>query len=132
MKKNLFWNGVVIFTLVICVFAFVLHYKNWITFEEGHFQVVSGIYKQRVPLSEIDSISWVEKIPKMERKSGFSWLAKEKGIFKDSLSNAEVSVFVDDLKQPKIRLLHHDSLLLYINLSDSIQSHLLFQDLVKE
>ncbi len=132
MKKNLFWNGVVIFTSVICVFAFVLHYKNWITFEEGHFQVVSGIYKQRIPLSEIDSVSWVEKIPKMERKSGFSWLAKEKGIFKDSLSNAEVSVFVDDLKQPKIRLLHHDSLLLYINLSDSIQSHLLFQDLVKE
>ncbi len=132
MKKNLFWNGVVIFTLIICVFAFVLHYKNWVTFEEGHFQVVSGIYKQRVPLSEIDSVSWVEKIPKMERQSGFSWLAKEKGIFKDSLSNAEVSVFVDDLKQPKIRLLHHDSLLLYINLSDSIQSHLLFQDLVKE
>ncbi|GMN06511.1 hypothetical protein MTsPCn5_19000 [Croceitalea sp. MTPC5] len=132
MKKNLFWNGVVIFTLVICVFAFVLHYKNWTTFEEDHFQVVSGIYKQRIPFSEIDSVSWVEKLPKMERKSGFSWLTKEKGIFKDSLSNAEVSVFVDDLKQPKIRLLHHDSLLLYINLSDSIQSHLLFQDLVKE
>jgi len=131
-KRNLFWNVVIVLTLLGCVFAFVVHYKNWIKIEDNHLQVISGVYKQRIPLSEIDSVLWVQKLPEMERKNGFSWLAKEKGVFKDSLSNTQVYVFVDNLRHQKIRVLHHDSLLLYINLGDSLETDLLFQDLVKE
>lgn len=131
-KRNLFWNVVIILTLLGCVFAFVVHYKNWIKIEDNHLQVISGVYKQRIPLSEIDSVLWVQKLPEMERKNGFSWLAKEKGIFKDSLRNTQVYVFVDNLRHQKIRVLHHDSLLLYINLGDSLETDLLFQDLVRE
>ncbi|MFD2588956.1 hypothetical protein ACFSQJ_18670 [Croceitalea marina] len=120
-NKNWFWNIVIVLTLIVCVLAFVLHYKNWSKFEDGHFQVVSGIYKQRILLSDIDSIGFVEKLPEMERSNGFSWLAKEKGVFKDSLTESKVYVFVDDLRQQKIRIVHHDSLKLFLNFSDSLE-----------
>jgi hypothetical protein len=128
-KKNWFWNIVIVLTLLVCVLAFILHYKNWSKFEEGHFQVVSGIYKQRILLSDIDSIDFVQKLPEMERKNGFSWLAKEKGVFKDSLTNSKVYVFVDDLRQQKIRLVHHDSLKLYLNFADSLETNLVYESL---
>ncbi len=121
-NKNWFWNIVIVLTLIVCVLAFVLHYKNWSKFEDGHFQVVSGIYKQRILLSDIDSISFVEKLPEMERSNGFSWLAKEKGVFKDSLTESKAYVFVDDLRQQKIRIVHHDSLKLFLNFSDSLET----------
>lgn len=121
-KNNWFWNTIIILTLVICVLAFVLHYKNWTTFEEGDFQVVSGIYKQRIPITEIDGINFVPRIPELERKNGFSWLAKEKGVFIDSISGAKVYVFVDDLAQQKLEIVHHDSLLLYLNMTDSLET----------
>ena len=121
-KKNWFWNLIVVLTVVVCVLAFVLHYKNWTTFEEGHFQVVSGIYKQRVQISEINDIGWVQKLPQMHRENGFSWLTKEKGVFTDSLTQSRAHVFVDDLRQQKILLRHHDSLQLYFNFKDSIKT----------
>ena len=43
-------------------------------------------------------------------------------MFKDSLANTKVYVFVDDLTLQKIRLVHHDSLQLYLNFSDSIET----------
>lgn len=116
----------IIATVVVCVLAFVVHYKNWSKFEEGHFQVVSGIYKQRILLSDIDSVTMAPKLPEMERKNGFSWLAKEKGVFKDSLTDSKVYVFVDDLKQKKIRVVHHDSLKLYLNFSDSLETNAIY------
>lgn len=121
-KKNWFWNVVILFTLIACISAFVLHYKNWSEFEEGNFQIVSGIYKQRIALDDIDSLSFVDKLPEMERKNGFSWMAKEKGVFKDSLSVAKVYVFVDDLRQQKLRIVHHDSLQLFVNFTDSLET----------
>lgn len=130
-KNNWFWNVLIVVTLMGCIFAFVLHYKNWTKIEEGNFQVVSGIYKQRIALSEINGIKFVPRIPELERKNGFSWLAKEKGVFLDSVTGSRVYIFVDDLKQQKIEVVHNDSLLLYINLIDSLKTQLLF-DLLKE
>lgn len=126
-KRNWFWNIVIVLTLILCILAFVLHYKNWSKFEEGHFQVVSGIYKQRILISDIDSIAFVQKLPEMERKNGFSWLAKEKGVFKDSLTASTVYVFVDDLRQQKIRLVHQDSLKLFLNFSDSLETNSVYE-----
>ena len=128
-KKNWFWNIIIIFTLIVCAMAFVLHYKNWSKFEEGHFQVVSGIYKQRIPLDAIDSLSFVDRLPEMERKNGFSWMAKEKGVFKDSLIDAKVYVFVDDLRQQKLRIVHHDSLKLFVNFKDSLETDRFYKSL---
>ncbi len=129
-KGNWFWNIVIIATLIVCALAFVLHYKNWSKFEDGALKITSGIYRQAIPLSELDSISIVPKIPQMERKNGFSWLAKEKGVFKDSLTDSKAYVFVDDLRQHKIRIVHHDSLKLYINLSDSLETQALYQKII--
>lgn len=131
-KRNWFWNIIIVLTLIVCVLAFVLHYKNWSKFEEGHFQVVSGIYKQRILISDIDSIGFVKRLPEMERKNGFSWLAKEKGIFKDSLTDSKAYVFVDDLRQQKIRLVHHDTLKLFLNFSDSLETNSVYENLKLE
>jgi len=126
-KQNWLWNIIIGLTLIVCVSAFVLHYKNWSKIEEDHLQIVSGIYKQRILLAEIDSLGYVEKLPQMERKNGFSWLAKEKGIFKDSLTTNETYVFVDDLRQQKIRIVHHDSLKLFLNFTDSLETAKMFE-----
>lgn len=128
-KNNWFWNVLIVVTLIGCILAFVLHYKNWTKIEEGNFQVVSGIYKQRIALDKIDGIKFVPRIPELERKNGFSWLAKEKGVFVDSVTGSRVYIFVDDLKQQKIEVAHHDSLLLYINLNDSLETQSLFETL---
>lgn len=131
-KRGWFWNILIVLTLIFCVFAFVVHYKNWSKIEEGHFKIYSGIYRQNIPLSELDSISFVKRIPELERKNGFSWLAREKGVFNDSLTQSKVHVFVDDLRQQKIRLVHHDSIKLFVNFSDSLQTHMLYGQLEVE
>ena len=98
------WNVLIILTVALCVFAFVEHYKNWHKIEEGNLKIYSGIYYQKIPLAELDSVVWVEKLPEMERSNGFSWMEKEKGVFKDSITNTKVYVFVDDLYQQKIKV----------------------------
>lgn len=121
-KRHRLWNVLIVFTLITCAFAFVLHYKNWHKIEEGKLRVLSGVYYQKITISDIDSIELVKKLPEMERFNGFSWMAKEKGVFKDSLTQSKVYVFVDDLRQEKIRLVHHDSLKVFLNFNDSIQT----------
>ncbi len=128
-KKNWFWNLVIVVTVVVCIVGFVMHYKNWSKIEEGHFQLMSGIYKQRISLSKINSIAWVKQLPKMERKNGFSWLTKEKGVFKDSITDTKVYVFVDDLRQQKVQLVHSDSLRLYFNFSDSLETQNMYKSI---
>lgn len=125
-KRHWLWNLLIVLTLVVCTLAFVLHYKNWHRIEEGKLKILSGIYYQKILISEIDSIKLVDKIPELERSSGFSWLAKEKGVFKDSLTESKVYVFVDDLRQQKIRLVHHDSLKIFINFKDSLQTETIY------
>ncbi|MDC6383798.1 hypothetical protein D2V93_15515 [Flagellimonas taeanensis] len=121
-KRHWLWNVLIVLTLALCIFAFVEHYKNWCKIEEGNLKVLSGIYYQKIPLAEIDSVVFVDKLPEMERSNGFSWMAKEKGVFKDSITQTKVYVFVDDLRQQKIKVVHHDSLKLYLNLQDSIET----------
>jgi hypothetical protein len=128
-KRHWLWNVLIVLTLVICVLAFVEHYKNWHKIEEGNLKIFSGIYYQKVPLTELDSVLFVEKLPEMERSSGFSWMEREKGVFKDSITNTKVYVFVDDLYQQKIKLVHHDSLKMYLNLKDSLETQKLYATL---
>ncbi|WP_422861905.1 hypothetical protein [Flagellimonas sp. W118] len=133
-KRHGFWNVLIVLTLIICVFAFIIHYKNWHKIEEGELRILSGIYYQKIPISEIDSVMLVDRIPELERSNGFSWAAIEKGVFKDSLTDTKVYVFVDDLRQQKIRLVHDDSLKLFLNFKDSLETqkvyHLLNEELL--
>lgn len=132
MKKrnNWFWNAVIFLTVTACALAFGLHYKNWVSLEEDNFSVRSGIYAQKIAVSEINGLEWTPKLPEMERKNGFSWLAKEKGVFVDSINGGTAYVFVDDLRQQKIKLTHKDSLLLYFNLEDSLETDQLYHRLL--
>ena len=131
-KRHWLWNVLIILTLALCVLVFVEHYKNWHKIEEGSFKIFSGIYYQKIPLTELDSVLLVDKLPEMERSSGFSWMEKEKGVFVDSISQTKVYVFVDDLYQQKIKLVHHDSLKMYVNLRDSLETEKLFSILQTE
>lgn len=131
-KKKRFWalNILIVAAILICAAAFVLHYKNWVKIEEGTFRIISGIYMQEIPIEEIDQVEWVDKIPSMERDHGFSAWEKEKGIFIDSVNlNRKIYVFVDNLTHRKIKLRYRDSLELYVNLSDSTESTVLFKKL---
>lgn len=120
------WNLLIVLTVIFCVLAFVEHYKNWHKIEEGNLRIFSGIYYQKIPLTELDSVTLVEKLPEMERSSGFSWMEKEKGVFMDSITNTKVYVFVDDLYQQKIKVVHHDSIKMYLNLKDSLETQKLY------
>ena len=131
-KRHWLWNVLIVLTVIFCVLAFVEHYKNWHKIEEGNFKIFSGIYYQKIPLAQIDSVLFVDKLPEMERSSGFSWNAKEKGVFKDSITQSKVYVFVDDLRQQKIKVVHHDSLKMYVNLQDSLQTQELLSILQTE
>ncbi|AKA35211.1 hypothetical protein [Flagellimonas lutaonensis] len=128
-KRHWFWNLLIVLTVIFCVAAFVLHYKNYSAIEEGEFKVYSGIYRQQIPLSEIDTISLVQRIPQMERRNGFSWFAREKGVFNDSLTNSTTYVFVDDLRQQKVKVVHHDSLKLFFNFTDSLKTMTTYETL---
>ena len=80
-----------------------------------------------LPFKTINEVSMVSKIPSLVRKNGFSAWEKEKGIFKDSLNEEKlVYVYVDNLHHQKIRLTYNDSLLLFINLSDSVKTKELY------
>lgn len=128
-KNNWFWNIVIALTVIGCAFLFGLHYKNWVKIQEDTFKITSGIYSQKIPLSQINGIEFVPKLPEMERKNGFSWLAKEKGVFKDSISGNTTYVFVDDLRQQKVMVTHSDTLLLYFNLADSVDTSKYYEQL---
>jgi len=131
-KKHWFWNLVMIITLIICLSSLVIHYKNWVKLEPNEFQLLSGFYRVTIPYAEMDSVLFVERIPPMERLNGFSALEKEKGIFrefKDSLTNHKIHVFVDNISQQKIKMIYKDSLKLYVNLKDSLETINLFNHL---
>lgn len=128
-KRSALWNGLIVATVLLCLSVFVEHYKNWYSLDKGRLKVLSGIYYQKIPLAQMDSLALVDRLPEMERAHGFSWKAKEKGVFMDSISGSRVHVFVDDLHQRKIRMVHHDSLLLYLNLADSLETQKLFLEL---
>lgn len=122
-------------TLVGCLFALTLHYKNWISTTPDQFRVSSGFYVKTIPYSALDSVVLVERIPPMERLHGFSALEKEKGIFRefqDSLTNKKVYVFVDNIHQQKLKIVYKDSLYVYLNLKDSAQTVELMHNLTSK
>lgn len=131
MKKNRhwFWNILAVLTVIVCLAAFVLHYKNWTKIDNEGIQIISGFYYQKLKFSELDSVALIDRIPPMERLNGFSALEKEKGIyreFKDSLTDKNVYVYVDNLSHQKIKVVHSDSVRLYLNLKDSLETLRLF------
>ena len=128
-KRHWFWNLLMVITVIVCISALVMHYKNWIQTKPDKVQILSGFYDINVPYAEMDSVMFVEKIPPMQRLNGFSALEKEKGIFqefKDSLTEKKVHVFVDNISQQKIKVVYKDSLKLYVNRKDSLRTLELF------
>lgn len=126
-KRHWVWNLVILITLIICVLAFLAHAKNWTKSKNDRLRILSGVYKTELNYSELDSVKMVPRIPHMERVHGFSAWEMEKGVFKDSVNpENRVSVYVDNLMNPKIRIVHHDSLLLYLNFSDSLETAAMF------
>jgi hypothetical protein len=75
----------------------------------------------------------VPKIPEMERVSGFSAWAVEKGIFRDTLQGLEeIRVYVDDLNQPKIKLERKEDSQIYFNFKDSLKTKEYFELLIEK
>ncbi|NNE78002.1 MAG: hypothetical protein HKN31_13130 [Pricia sp.] len=135
-KKPLWlWNILIGVTIIVCLLAFMAHSKNWTKTDNSKLQILSGFYYQKLRFSELDSVDMIEKIPPMERLNGFSAFDKEKGIFrefKDSLTDKKVFVYVDNLAHQKIKIVHHDSLRLFINLTDSTETQRLYEYLLDQ
>ena len=128
-KRHGFWNVVIVLTVIICLTAFAAHYKNWTKVEQGEVKILSGFYYKKLRFSEMDSVEMVDKIPPMERLNGFSAMQKEKGLFrefKDSLTDKKIHVYVDNLTNQKIKVVHNDSAKLYLNFSDSLETQKFF------
>lgn len=122
-RRHWFWNLLLILSLLVCLLAFVAHYRNWTRLQPHRMQLLSGLYYVELPYAELDSVLWIEKIPHMERDHGFSAGAREKGVFRDSLiSTRPVYVFVDNLRQAKIKIRYQDTLTLYLNFADSTET----------
>ncbi|TDQ32574.1 hypothetical protein [Zeaxanthinibacter enoshimensis] len=117
------WNVLIVVTILICIAAFIIHYKNWVRVKPEKLTVLSGIYYRELPFADLDSVAMVDRLPELERIHGFSAWSVEKGIFLDSIHpDNEISVFVDNLRYPKIRLVHKDSLLMYLNFRDTVET----------
>jgi len=125
-KKYWFLNLLLVCTVVVVALAFIAHYKNWTSLKDDHVKLLSGIYYKKIQFSDFNAVEMVAKLPKMERASGFSVKQWEKGIFQDSITGNSVAVYIDDLRQSKIRLVYKDSLQLYLNYSDSIQTQFMY------
>ncbi|SNR26336.1 hypothetical protein SAMN04488009_0487 [Maribacter sedimenticola] len=132
LRNNWFWNIILVLTLIICAMVLAMHFKNWIGADDDGLNLRSGFYRVHVPYQELDSVLLVDRIPPMQRINGFSALEKEKGIFrefKDSLTNKRVHVFVDNIGHQKIKLVYRDSVYIYLNLKDSVETIQLMNNL---
>jgi hypothetical protein len=126
-KRHWGWNFLIVITIIICALAFLAHAKNWTRLQNDQFRILSGIYYTQLKYSDLDSVNMVPKIPQLERMHGFSAGEMEKGVFRDSLKpDNRVGVYVDNLLHPKIRIVHNDSLYIYLNFSDSLKTVELF------
>lgn len=132
-RRHWLLNALIVLAVLCSIVAFVIHSRNWTRLQEGRMQILSGLYYQEVPFSELDSVLWKERIPRMERNHGFSFWAREKGVFIDSLHpRRPVYVFVDDLRQHKIKVRYRDTMVLYLNFADSLETQTMFQFLTNE
>ncbi len=131
MKKRLWlWNILAAVTVIVCLMAFVMHYKNWTSTDANEMKILSGFYYKKLNLAELDSVKLIDRIPPMERLNGFSALDKGKGVyreFKDSLTDKKVYVFIDNFSNQKIAVTYQDSLKLYFNFKDSVETQNMYQ-----
>ncbi|MFT4832991.1 MAG: hypothetical protein ACI815_002654 [Psychroserpens sp.] len=126
-KRPWMLNMLIVVTVIVVFLVFTAHYKNWIRTEKDAMEILSGIYYKELLFSEIDSVEMVEKIPSLERINGFSAMEREKGLFRDSIHETKVYMYVDRLSQPKIKVVYQDSLKLFLNLTDSTETQQMFQ-----
>mgnify|MGYP003641445965 CR=1 FL=1 len=134
-KNHWVWTVILVVTVILCATILILHFKNWFSSDNEGLKLRSGFYHVVIPYSDLDSVVLVDRMPAMERLNGFSALEKEKGVFrelKDSLTNKKVHVFVDNISQQKVKLVYKDSLYLYFNLKDSVETIHLFDDLTSK
>tara|TARA_R110002074_G_scaffold149035_5_gene301261 strand:- start:22030 stop:22470 length:441 start_codon:yes stop_codon:yes gene_type:complete len=134
-KNHWVWTVILVVTVILCATILILHFKNWFSSDNESLKLRSGFYHVVIPYSDLDSVVLVDRMPAMERLNGFSALEKEKGVFrefKDSLTNKKVHVFVDNISQQKVKLVYKDSLYLYFNLKDSVETIHLFDDLTSK
>ncbi len=127
-KRHWLLNLLIVVAVLCSIAAFVLHSRNWTRLEEDRMQLLSGFYFQEVPFRELDSVLWKARIPKMERDHGFSFWAREKGVFVDSLyPGRPVYVYVDDLRQQKIKIRYRDTMVVFLNFADSLETLNMYQ-----
>ena len=131
-KKNKLWlwNILAVITVIVCILALLAHFKNWTKVKPDHVRILSGFYYKEIRYDDLDSVLMVDRIPPMIRLNGFSAFDKGKGIyreFKDSLTDKEVYVFVDNFTNQKIKLVKKDATQLFVNLKDSVETEELFQ-----
>jgi hypothetical protein len=132
-RRHWLLNLLIVVSVILCVLAFAVHSRTWQRAHEDRLQLLTGLYFLEVPFSAVDSLSWKEQLPQLERNHGFSYWAREKGRFKDSLYPARpIYIFVDDLRQPKLKISYRDSLTLFLNFSDSLETRALYDLLVRK
>jgi hypothetical protein len=126
-------NVLIVAAVLGSLAVFVLHSKNWTRLEADRIQILSGFYRVEVPYSDLDSVIWKPRIPQMERSHGFSFWAREKGVFIDSLyPQRPVYVFVDDLRQHKVKVRYRDTMVIYLNFADSLETQSMYRVLKNE
>jgi hypothetical protein len=131
-KRHWLLNLIIVLTVVVCLLAFTAHYRNWTRLKDDRMQLLTGLYFLDLPYTQLDTVLWKEQIPAMERSHGFSFFAREKGVFTDSLSPGRpVYVFVDDLRQYKMEIHYRDTLVLYLNFADSLETHSMYEYLLE-
>ena len=127
-KRHWFWNFLIVLTCAICVLAFALHYKNWTQIEEDRMTIVSGFYYTEILFDDIQEVTLVPKIPELDRVSGFSAWEIEKGIFRDTVQNiGNIRMYIDDLRQEKIKLDRKEASSVYLNFTDSLRTKEMFE-----
>tara|TARA_R110002049_G_scaffold307383_2_gene507637 strand:+ start:4005 stop:4436 length:432 start_codon:yes stop_codon:yes gene_type:complete len=125
-KRNWFWNTLIVLSLIVVAIAYVVHSKNWIKIDGEQFKILSGVYYKELKFSEVNGVTMVDKIPSLERINGFSVQEVEKGIFKDSIYRTEVYIFVDKLSRQKVKVTYNDTLQLFFNVSDSLETQKMY------
>ena len=132
-KRHWLLNLIIVLTVIVCLLAFAAHYRNWTRLQEDRMQLLTGLYFVELPYQELNAVQWKEKLPSMERSHGFSFFAREKGVFTDSLyPERPVYVFVDDLRHHKLEIRYQDTLLMYLNFADSLESASMYELLLEK
>jgi len=122
-KRHWLWNIIIVLTCIICALAFALHYKNWTQIKDDRLNIIAGFYYTEILFDDLQGVSMVPKIPELERVRGFSAWEIEKGIFKDTIQNlSDIRVYIDDLKQEKIKLDRTNDSSVYLNFTDSLKT----------